>query len=243
MLLDFKRWTAACNNKSFTADQTVTILGGRNLLRIISDWVRNRSLRILMFIAAGPGRPGSNGDVRTLLVQRLFHTHRSAFRKTESFGDVATRRAGLSAEAGRITNLPDFKPLFAMTPQPRCAGTTQASFGDRAPGFVTCPRTSGSPPRWQTSMCSASRRPTWRTWRARLRRLGVPIDPLIMLSSGGGSHRGGGHPLPIRMLESGPAGGALGAIAFGRTGQRPDQLAFDMGGTTAKLCVIERDSR
>ncbi|HEY2095069.1 MAG TPA: hydantoinase/oxoprolinase family protein [Pseudonocardia sp.] len=77
--------------------------------------------------------------------------------------------------------------------------------------------------------------------RARLRRLGVPVDPLIMLSSGGVATVEVATRFPIRMLESGPAGGALGAIAFGRTGQRPDQLAFDMGGTTAKLCVIERD--
>jgi len=77
--------------------------------------------------------------------------------------------------------------------------------------------------------------------RARLRRLGVPVDPLIMLSSGGVATVEVAARLPIRMLESGPAGGALGAIAFGRTGRRPDQLAFDMGGTTAKLCVIERD--
>ena len=77
--------------------------------------------------------------------------------------------------------------------------------------------------------------------RARLRRLGVPADPLIMLSSGGVATVEVATRFPIRMLESGPAGGALGAIAFGRTGRRPDQLAFDMGGTTAKLCVLERD--
>ena len=41
------------------------------------------------------------------------------------------------------------------------------------------------------------------------------------------------------MLESGPAGGALGAVAFGAGRGLADLMAFDMGGTTAKLSVIE----
>ncbi|MGW5644156.1 hydantoinase/oxoprolinase family protein [Saccharopolyspora sp. NPDC003752] len=77
--------------------------------------------------------------------------------------------------------------------------------------------------------------------RARLGGLGVRTDPLIMLSNGGVAAIEVARRFPIRMLESGPAGGALGAVAFGRTARRPDQLAFDMGGTTAKLCMIERD--
>ncbi|MEV0056586.1 hydantoinase/oxoprolinase family protein [Saccharopolyspora shandongensis] len=77
--------------------------------------------------------------------------------------------------------------------------------------------------------------------RARLGGLGVRTDPLIMLSNGGVAAIEVARRFPIRMLESGPAGGALGAVAFGRTARRPDQLAFDMGGTTAKLCMIEQD--
>ncbi|WP_037080750.1 hydantoinase/oxoprolinase family protein [Pseudonocardia spinosispora] len=76
--------------------------------------------------------------------------------------------------------------------------------------------------------------------RGRLRTLGITAAPLIMLSHGGVAGVDVAKRFPIRMLESGPAGGALGAVAFGRTGSRPDQMAFDMGGTTAKLCVIEQ---
>ncbi|MDJ1136983.1 hydantoinase/oxoprolinase family protein [Streptomyces iconiensis] len=75
--------------------------------------------------------------------------------------------------------------------------------------------------------------------RARLRGLGLRCDPLIMLSNGGVAAVDVARRFPIRMLESGPAGGALGAVAFGREAGRPDQIAFDMGGTTAKLCMIE----
>lgn len=76
--------------------------------------------------------------------------------------------------------------------------------------------------------------------RERLARIGVRTDPLIMLSNGGVAAIEVAGRFPIRLLESGPAGGALGAVAFGRTAQRPDQLAFDMGGTTAKLCMVEQ---
>ena len=46
--------------------------------------------------------------------------------------------------------------------------------------------------------------------------------------------------LPIRLVESGPAGGAiLAARIAAETGER-EVLSFDMGGTTAKLCLIDR---
>ncbi|MBN9078891.1 MAG: methylhydantoinase [Rhizobiales bacterium 65-79] len=44
---------------------------------------------------------------------------------------------------------------------------------------------------------------------------------------------------PIRLLESGPAGGAIAASYFGRAAGHENVIAFDMGGTTAKVCVIE----
>ena len=72
--------------------------------------------------------------------------------------------------------------------------------------------------------------------RERLARLGIAAPPHIMLSNGGVATVDTAARFPIRMLESGPAGGALAAAAFG--GAR-DLLAFDMGGTTAKLCVID----
>ncbi|NBH02302.1 hydantoinase/oxoprolinase family protein, partial [Amycolatopsis sp. SID8362] len=68
----------------------------------------------------------------------------------------------------------------------------------------------------------------------RLRRLGIAGAPHIMLSNGGLATVGTAARYPIRILESGPAGGALAAAAVGP----PDLLAFDMGGTTAKLCLI-----
>src|SRR6202789_4440939 len=44
---------------------------------------------------------------------------------------------------------------------------------------------------------------------------------------------------PIRLLESGPAGGGLATAFFGRLAGHDDVISFDMGGTTAKACLIE----
>ena len=44
---------------------------------------------------------------------------------------------------------------------------------------------------------------------------------------------------PVRLVESGPAGGALAASFLGQRAGVQDLIAFDMGGTTAKVCVID----
>ncbi|MBI3636604.1 MAG: hydantoinase/oxoprolinase family protein, partial [Candidatus Rokubacteria bacterium] len=62
----------------------------------------------------------------------------------------------------------------------------------------------------------------------------------VMQSSGGIATAEAMERHPVRMIESGPAAGALMAAAYGElTGQR-DLIAFDMGGTTAKLALIEK---
>jgi N-methylhydantoinase A len=73
----------------------------------------------------------------------------------------------------------------------------------------------------------------------RLHTQGVAGELLLMLSSGGISSVETASRFPLRLLESGPAGGALASAYFGQQAAIADLLAFDMGGTTAKLCVIE----
>ena len=63
--------------------------------------------------------------------------------------------------------------------------------------------------------------------------------PLIMLSSGGIIGAEVAARNPVRMIESGPAAGALAAAYFARVLNLDRLLAFDMGGTTAKACLIE----
>ncbi len=69
--------------------------------------------------------------------------------------------------------------------------------------------------------------------------LGIPVPLLLMLSSGGLTHVGEAERTPVQMLESGPAAGALAAAFFGREDSRGNLLAFDMGGTTAKLSLVD----
>src|SRR5215831_5000529 len=73
----------------------------------------------------------------------------------------------------------------------------------------------------------------------RLRDLSIPGELLLMLSSGGISTVETATRFPLRLLESGPAAGALASAYYGQQAGVRDLLAFDMGGTTAKLCVIE----
>jgi len=75
--------------------------------------------------------------------------------------------------------------------------------------------------------------------QARLDQIGFVGNFFIMLSSGGIATRDTASRFPVRLLESGPAAGALAAAQAGLLSGHQDLLSFDMGGTTAKLCVIE----
>lgn len=61
----------------------------------------------------------------------------------------------------------------------------------------------------------------------------------MMLSSGGIATASAAIEYPIRLLESGPAAGAYAAGFYGQLTRNDNLLSFDMGGTTAKACLIE----
>src|SRR3990172_3670400 len=69
--------------------------------------------------------------------------------------------------------------------------------------------------------------------------LGVAGQLYIMLSSGGIALPEMAKRVPIRLVESGPAAGALAAARAARLAGEPRLLSFDMGGTTARACVID----
>lgn len=72
----------------------------------------------------------------------------------------------------------------------------------------------------------------------RLRATGIDAPLRIMVSSGGSTSAINAAQVPIATLESGPAGGVLSAANAGRAAGFDDVLAFDMGGTTAKICIV-----
>ena len=61
----------------------------------------------------------------------------------------------------------------------------------------------------------------------------------LMQSAGGLVSPEAARAYPIRLLESGPAGGGLATAFFGKLVGKEDIISFDMGGTTAKACMIE----
>ena len=74
---------------------------------------------------------------------------------------------------------------------------------------------------------------------ANLRDSGFAGDLFIMLSNSGFAAVESVREHPVRIIESGPAGGALAAAQIARSLGEAHALGFDMGGTTAKICLIE----
>lgn len=61
----------------------------------------------------------------------------------------------------------------------------------------------------------------------------------VMLSGGGISSVRDAKEFPIRLIESGPAAGAMAASFLARLAGLDHVVSFDMGGTTAKMCLVE----
>ena len=74
---------------------------------------------------------------------------------------------------------------------------------------------------------------------AGLRAMGVSAPVFMMLSGGGLTTIETARRFPIRLVESGPAGGAIFAADIARQCGFERVLSFDMGGTTAKVCLID----
>lgn len=67
--------------------------------------------------------------------------------------------------------------------------------------------------------------------------------PVFMIHSGGGIISvESAIEFPVRLLESGPAGGAIFAAHIASSYGLDQVLSYDMGGTTAKICLIEKQT-
>jgi 5-oxoprolinase (ATP-hydrolysing)/N-methylhydantoinase A len=98
-------------------------------------------------------------------------------------------------------------------------------------------------PRAVTTCANAYVQPLMAGYLARLEqalaRAGFVGDLRLMHSAGGLVSPAAARAFPIRLLESGPAGGTLATALFGAAIGHSDIIAFDMGGTTAKASLIE----
>ncbi|HQT76201.1 MAG: methylhydantoinase [Rhodospirillales bacterium 20-64-7] len=78
-----------------------------------------------------------------------------------------------------------------------------------------------------------------RRLEADLHALGATAPLFLMMSGGGLTTIETACRFPIRLVESGPAGGAIFSAHIARECGLDNVLSFDMGGTTAKICLID----
>lgn len=94
-----------------------------------------------------------------------------------------------------------------------------------------------------TTVANAFVRPIMEKYLKRLARqfrdLGISAPVMLMTSAGGLTSLERACVEPIKLVESGPAGGAVLAAHIARTLEIDSAIAFDMGGTTAKLVLID----
>jgi N-methylhydantoinase A len=97
--------------------------------------------------------------------------------------------------------------------------------------------------RFSTACANAYIRPLMASYldglAAALARAGFRCPLFLMLSGGGITTLEVARRFPVRLVESGPAGGAIFASDIGKTLGEHEAIAFDMGGTTAKLCLVD----
>jgi N-methylhydantoinase A len=97
--------------------------------------------------------------------------------------------------------------------------------------------------RFSTAVANAYVRPLMGSYLGRLKdrleSLGLNCPLLVMTSGGGLTTLETAMRFPIRLVESGPAGGAILASRIAAEMGLEKVISFDMGGTTAKICLIE----
>ena len=97
--------------------------------------------------------------------------------------------------------------------------------------------------RASTTVINAAVRPVVERYleqiEARLAEAGVHAQLLVMQSSGGVFSSEAARRRPVFMVESGPAAGVIAAAYLGETLDERDLLSFDMGGTTAKVGLVQ----
>lgn len=115
-------------------------------------------------------------------------------------------------------------------------------------GVPVCASTDVAPqireyPRTVTTACNAATMPLVARYLADfqewLLNAGFSGQLMIMLSNGGVVSADVATRSPIRLVESGPAAGALAGMWHARRLDQPRLLCLDMGGTTAKACLID----
>ena len=100
--------------------------------------------------------------------------------------------------------------------------------------------------RFNTVVANAYIKPLMKSYllrlEGRLMSVGVACSIFLMHSGGGIISIDSAAEFPVRLVESGPAGGAVFAANIAARYQLNKVLSFDMGGTTAKICLIKNQT-
>ena len=154
---------------------------------------------------------------------------------------VAARCAGDAIESVAV----GFLHSFTNPAHERRTGEILAA---RLPGVTVTLSSEVSPEmreyeRFSTACANAYVQPMLGRYLASLERLlhdeGFSCPLFLMLSGGGLTTVETAIRFPVRLVESGPAGGAIFAAHIARQCGLDKVLSYDMGGTTAKICLID----
>ena len=124
----------------------------------------------------------------------------------------------------------------------------KAILAEHLPGIPVCTSAEVSPEireyeRFSTVVANAYIQPLMSGYlgalQEGLRRRGIAGPLLLIQSNGGLCDAASAMRFPVRLLESGPAGGAIFAAAIATELDLPQALLLDVGGTTAKLCFVD----
>ena len=100
--------------------------------------------------------------------------------------------------------------------------------------------------RFNTTIANAYIKPLMKSYlgrlKARLASEGADCPVFLMHSGGGIMSLENAAEFPVRLVESGPAGGAIFAADIAARHGLDKVLSFDMGGTTAKICLIKNET-
>lgn len=154
---------------------------------------------------------------------------------------LADRIAGTDIEAVAVSLLHSFQ-------NPSHERKVRDIFRERAPNVIVSISSDVAPvigeyERTVTTVANAYVQPIFKEYirnlDVNLKEQGFRRDLLLMLSDGSLVHKQTAIECPVRLVQSGPAGGAQAVKFFGDSAGFKDIICFDMGGTTAKSCLIE----
>ena len=160
------------------------------------------------------------------------------------------RRAGVEALAQRITRA-DYSSVAVGLIHSYLNDTHERLVRDvlleRDPNLTVSISAEVSPQmreyeRFNTVLANAYVKPLMKVYLLRLtdrlKEIGATAPVFLMHSGGGIMALGAAAEFPVRLIESGPAGGAIFAARIAARYGLEKVLSFDMGGTTAKICLI-----